>query len=144
MCSEAECCGCVVRLKAALEAAKSLELGPRAVLAFEDYAKGNTSNSHLAQSKGIPGERNTNTSAQTDLKFEGDLAACLVHISYKSHVLICASVPERPTLQPQEPGSATSSSVTVYWTVNPGDIIDCFQVYCMEDPLGGKYFEDGA
>ncbi|XP_076007241.1 cardiomyopathy-associated protein 5 [Genypterus blacodes] len=99
MYSEDKGCGCVVRLKAALEAAMSLELGPRAVLAFEDYAKGNTSNSHLAQSKAIP-------------------------------------VPERPTLQRQEPGSATSSSVTVYWTVNPGDIIDCFQVYCMEDPQG--------
>ncbi|XP_037536034.1 cardiomyopathy-associated protein 5 [Nematolebias whitei] len=45
-------------------------------------------------------------------------------------------VPQRPTLQPQEPGSATSTSVTVYWKVNPGDIIDCFQVYCMEDPQG--------
>ncbi|XP_038138799.1 cardiomyopathy-associated protein 5 isoform X1 [Cyprinodon tularosa] len=45
-------------------------------------------------------------------------------------------VPQRPTLQPQEPGSASSTSVTVYWKVNPGDIIDCFQVYCMEDPQG--------
>ncbi|XP_017269455.1 cardiomyopathy-associated protein 5 [Kryptolebias marmoratus] len=45
-------------------------------------------------------------------------------------------VPQRPTLQPQEPGSATSTSVTAYWKVNPGDIIDCFQVYCMEDPQG--------
>ncbi|XP_054630290.1 cardiomyopathy-associated protein 5 [Dunckerocampus dactyliophorus] len=45
-------------------------------------------------------------------------------------------VPQRPTLEPQEPGSATSTSVTVYWCVNPGDIIDCFQVYCMEEPQG--------
>ncbi|XP_038550919.1 cardiomyopathy-associated protein 5, partial [Micropterus salmoides] len=87
------------RLKAALDSAMSLELGPKGLLVFEDYAKGNTSSSHLAQRKGIP-------------------------------------VPQRPTLQPQEPGSATSTSVTVYWKVNPGDIIDCFQVYCMEDPQG--------
>ncbi|XP_076586665.1 cardiomyopathy-associated protein 5 [Chaetodon auriga] len=87
------------RLKAALDSAMSLELGPKGLLVFEDYAKGNTSSSHLAQRKGIP-------------------------------------VPQRPTLQPQEPGSATSGSVTVYWKVNPGDIIDCFQVYCMEDPQG--------
>ncbi|XP_070759932.1 cardiomyopathy-associated protein 5 [Enoplosus armatus] len=87
------------RLKAALDSAMSLELGPKGLLVFEDYAKGNTSSSHLTQRKGIP-------------------------------------VPQRPTLQPQEPGSATSTSVTVYWKVNPGDIIDCFQVYCMEDPLG--------
>ncbi|XP_077418386.1 cardiomyopathy-associated protein 5 [Vanacampus margaritifer] len=45
-------------------------------------------------------------------------------------------VPQKPTLEPQEAGSATSVSVTVYWRVNPGDIIDCFQVYCMEEPLG--------
>ncbi|XP_039660246.1 cardiomyopathy-associated protein 5 isoform X2 [Perca fluviatilis] len=86
-------------LKAALDSAMSLELGPKGLLVFEDYAKGNTSSSHLAQRKGIP-------------------------------------VPQRPTLQPQESGSATSTSVTVYWRVNPGDIIDCFQVYCMEDPQG--------
>ncbi|XP_008279701.1 cardiomyopathy-associated protein 5 [Stegastes partitus] len=87
------------RLKAALDSALSLELGPKGLLVFEDYAKANTSSSNLAQRKGIP-------------------------------------VPQRPTLQPQEPGSATSTSVTVYWKVNPGDIIDCFQVYCMEDPQG--------
>ncbi|XP_023199918.1 cardiomyopathy-associated protein 5 isoform X1 [Xiphophorus maculatus] len=45
-------------------------------------------------------------------------------------------VPQRPTLQPQERGSASGSSVTVYWKVSPGDIIDCFQVYCVEDPQG--------
>ncbi|XP_068167354.1 cardiomyopathy-associated protein 5 isoform X2 [Antennarius striatus] len=87
------------RLKEALDSVMSLELGPKGLLVFEDYAKGNTSSSHLAQRKGIP-------------------------------------VPQRPTLQPQEPCSATSTSVTVYWNVNPGDIIDCFQVYCMEEPQG--------
>ncbi|KAM3611212.1 uncharacterized protein V6R79_014971 [Siganus canaliculatus] len=87
------------RLKEALDSTMSLELGPKGLLVFEDYAKGNASSSHQAQRKGIP-------------------------------------VPQRPTLQPQEPGSATSTSVTVYWKVNPGDIIDCFQVYCMEDPHG--------
>ncbi|XP_054467730.1 cardiomyopathy-associated protein 5 [Anoplopoma fimbria] len=86
-------------LKAALDSAMSLELGPKGLLVFEDYAKGNTPSPHLAQRKGIP-------------------------------------VPQMPTLQLQEPGSATSTSVTVYWKVNPGDIIDCFQVYCMEDPQG--------
>ncbi|KAK5910126.1 hypothetical protein CesoFtcFv8_003992 [Champsocephalus esox] len=86
-------------LKAALDSAMSLELGPKGLLVFEDYTKGNTSSSNLAQRKGIP-------------------------------------VPQRPTLQAQEPGSASSTSVTVYWKVNPGDIIDCFQVYCMEDPQG--------
>lgn len=87
------------RLTSALDSAMSLELGPKGLLVFEDYAKGHTSSSQLAQRKGIP-------------------------------------VPQRPTLQSQEPGSATSSSVTVYWMVNPEDVIDCFQVYCMEDPQG--------
>lgn len=45
----------IARLKAALESATSLELGPRGLLVFEDYAKGNTSGAHLAQRKGIPG-----------------------------------------------------------------------------------------
>ncbi|TNM89452.1 hypothetical protein fugu_003686 [Takifugu bimaculatus] len=86
------------RLKAALDSATSLELGPKVLMLFEDYAKGNTSSSHLAR-RGVP-------------------------------------VPQRPRLQPQEMGSATSTSVTVYWRVSPGDVIDCFQVYCMEDPHG--------
>lgn len=45
----------IVRLEAALESAMSLELGPRGLLVFEDYAKGNTSGAHLTQRKGIPG-----------------------------------------------------------------------------------------
>ncbi|XP_026862024.2 cardiomyopathy-associated protein 5 [Electrophorus electricus] len=83
------------RLKTTLESAMSLELGPRGLLVFEDYAKGTTGN----------GKRNQ-----------------------------VIPVPLQPHLQPQEPNSATSTSVTVYWTVNDGDIIDCFQVYCMEEP----------
>ncbi|XP_046871338.1 cardiomyopathy-associated protein 5 isoform X2 [Hypomesus transpacificus] len=86
------------RLSSVLHSAMSLELGPRGLLVFEDYAKGNAANTHTHR-KGIP-------------------------------------VPQQPFLQSQEPGSASSTSVTVYWRVNPGDIIDCFQVYCMEDPQG--------
>ncbi|XP_023658774.1 cardiomyopathy-associated protein 5 [Paramormyrops kingsleyae] len=44
------------------------------------------------------------------------------------------AIPQKPHLQPQEANSATSTSVTVYWKVNEGDVIDCFQVYCMEEP----------
>ncbi|XP_028314379.1 cardiomyopathy-associated protein 5 [Gouania willdenowi] len=87
------------RLKAALVTASSLDLGPKGLLVFQDYAKANSSSSNLTQRKGIP-------------------------------------VPQRPSLHVQEPGSATSTSVTVYWKVNPEDVIDCFQVYCMEDPQG--------
>ncbi|NXF41098.1 CMYA5 protein, partial [Nyctibius bracteatus] len=32
-----------------------------------------------------------------------------------------------------ETNSATSTSIAVYWAVNDGDAIDCFQVYCMEE-----------
>lgn len=52
---ETKWCGCVFSLKAALDSAMSLELGPKGLLVFEDYAKGNTSSSQLAQRKGIPG-----------------------------------------------------------------------------------------
>ncbi|MCI4392610.1 hypothetical protein PGIGA_G00147870 [Pangasianodon gigas] len=87
-----------MRLKTALDSAMSLELGPRGLLVFEDYAKGTTGNEK------------------------------------KNRQVI--PVPQQPHLQPQEANSATGTSVTVYWTVNEGDIIDCFQVYCMEEPQG--------
>ncbi|NWH82276.1 CMYA5 protein, partial [Piaya cayana] len=48
------------------------------------------------------------------------------------------AVPQTPTVIPQEPNSATSTSITIYWTVNDGDAIDCFQVYCMEELQASK------
>ncbi|KAG6940988.1 cardiomyopathy associated 5, partial [Chelydra serpentina] len=45
---------------------------------------------------------------------------------------------QTPKLLPQEPNSATSTSIAVYWTVSEGDVIDCFQVYCMEEPQLNK------
>ncbi|XP_044301856.1 cardiomyopathy-associated protein 5 [Varanus komodoensis] len=47
-------------------------------------------------------------------------------------------VPQTPKLQPQDPNSATSTSIAVYWTVNEDDVIDFFQVYCMEKCPGNK------
>ncbi|KAF3850909.1 hypothetical protein F7725_012681 [Dissostichus mawsoni] len=120
-------------LKAALDSAMSLELGPKGLLVFEDYAKGNTSSSNLAQRKGIPGWSDVNISLQIHLTY---LLCFFIYVAVVNVELLCSSVPQRPTLQAQEPGSASSTSVTVYWKVNPGDIIDCFQVYCMEDPQG--------
>ncbi|XP_056314481.1 cardiomyopathy-associated protein 5 [Danio aesculapii] len=87
-----------MRLNTALESTMSLELGPRGLLVFEDYAKGKSGNQGKNR-QAIP-------------------------------------VPQKPHLQPQEATSATSTSVTVYWRVNEDDIIDCFQVYCMEEPQG--------
>ncbi|NXT28447.1 CMYA5 protein, partial [Syrrhaptes paradoxus] len=48
------------------------------------------------------------------------------------------AVPQTPTVVPQEPNSATSTSIAVYWAVNNGDAIDCFQVYCMEELQASK------
>ncbi|NXY14740.1 CMYA5 protein, partial [Atrichornis clamosus] len=48
------------------------------------------------------------------------------------------AVPQTPTVVPQEPNSATSTSIAVYWAVNDGDAIDCFQVYCMEELQASK------
>nr|XP_036855885.1 cardiomyopathy-associated protein 5 [Manis javanica] len=45
-----------------------------------------------------------------------------------------AAVPQPPRLEPQEPNSATSTTIAVYWSMNKEDIIDSFQVYCMEEP----------
>ncbi|NXI99961.1 CMYA5 protein, partial [Psophia crepitans] len=54
------------------------------------------------------------------------------------HSLKHVSVPQTPTVIPQEPNSATSTSIAVYWAVHEGDTIDCFQVYCMEEPQASK------
>ncbi|KAJ1209423.1 hypothetical protein NDU88_004801 [Pleurodeles waltl] len=48
------------------------------------------------------------------------------------------AVPHTPKLQPQEPNSATGTSITAYWRVSEEDVIDCFQVYCMEEPQGNR------
>ncbi|XP_036618475.1 cardiomyopathy-associated protein 5 [Trichosurus vulpecula] len=44
------------------------------------------------------------------------------------------AVPQPPVLEPQEPNSATSTTITVYWSVRKEDVVDSFQVYCMEEP----------
>ena len=43
-------------------------------------------------------------------------------------------VPQPPRLEPQEPNSATGTTIAVYWSMNKEDVIDSFQVYCMEEP----------
>ncbi|XP_050009867.1 cardiomyopathy-associated protein 5 [Alexandromys fortis] len=45
-----------------------------------------------------------------------------------------AAVPQPPRLEPQEPNSATSTTIAVYWSMNKEDVVDSFQVYCMEEP----------
>ncbi|KFP29762.1 Cardiomyopathy-associated protein 5, partial [Colius striatus] len=54
------------------------------------------------------------------------------------HSLKHVPVPQTPTVVPQEPNSATSTSIAIYWAVNDGDAIDCFQVYCMEEPQASR------
>ncbi|NWS43811.1 CMYA5 protein, partial [Probosciger aterrimus] len=54
------------------------------------------------------------------------------------HSLKHVAAPQTPTVIPQELNSATSTSVAVYWAVNDGDAIDCFQVYCMEELQANK------
>ncbi|XP_008572374.1 PREDICTED: cardiomyopathy-associated protein 5, partial [Galeopterus variegatus] len=44
------------------------------------------------------------------------------------------AVPQPPRLEPQEPNSATSTTIAVYWSMNKEDVIESFQVYCMEEP----------
>ncbi|XP_063309648.1 cardiomyopathy-associated protein 5 isoform X1 [Pelobates fuscus] len=51
----------------------------------------------------------------------------------------CApAVPHTPKLKAQERSSATSTTITVYWSMSQEDVIDCFQVYCMEEPQGNR------
>lgn len=119
-----------------MEATTSLELGPKVLVLFEDYAKNNTSSSNVAHCKRIPGGFGDGgppwpaPPRPTCGGYAWDAMTAILRL--------CSSVPQRPTLQPQEPGSATSTSVSVSWRVGPDDVIDCFQVYCMEEPQGGK------
>ncbi|XP_051028225.1 cardiomyopathy-associated protein 5 [Acomys russatus] len=43
------------------------------------------------------------------------------------------AVPQPPRLEPQEPNSATSTTIAVYWSVSKDDVVDAFQVYCIEE-----------
>lgn len=149
------------RLKTALDSAMSLELGPRGLLVFEDYAKGTTGNEKKNRQV-IPGmsliyhvcsgphwKRNLiwirwweeeRQKVQMNLFIWVWPYSAIIYSDSElpPFCFCCFIVPQQPHLQPQEANSATNTSVTVYWTVNEGDIIDCFQVYCMEDPQGGR------
>lgn len=63
---------------------------------------------------------------------------CLLQKSTKAALVIInltyIPVPQPPRLEPQEPNSATSTTIAVYWSMNKEDVIDSFQVYCMEEP----------
>ncbi|XP_008160202.2 cardiomyopathy-associated protein 5 [Eptesicus fuscus] len=52
------------------------------------------------------------------------------------------AVPQPPRLEPQEPNSATSTTIAVYWSINKEDVIDSFQVYCMEEPQDDQEVND--
>lgn len=85
----------VVRLKAALESAMSLELGPRGLLVFEDYAKGNTSGTHFAQRKGIPGRSDAN---------------CMIHLTVSGTPVSCACMDHDSCFSPGLCLSASESN----------------------------------
>ncbi|XP_034512320.1 cardiomyopathy-associated protein 5 [Ailuropoda melanoleuca] len=52
------------------------------------------------------------------------------------------AAPQPPRLEPQEPNSATSTTIAVYWSMNKEDVIDSFQVYCMEEPQDDQEVND--
>uniref|UniRef100_F1ME62 Cardiomyopathy-associated protein 5 n=1 Tax=Bos taurus TaxID=9913 RepID=F1ME62_BOVIN len=52
------------------------------------------------------------------------------------------AVPQPPRLEPQELNSATSTTIAVYWSMNKEDVIDSFQVYCMEEPQDDQEVND--
>ncbi|KAM5331491.1 cardiomyopathy-associated protein 5 [Glossophaga mutica] len=57
-------------------------------------------------------------------------------------ILKQVAVPQPPRLEPQEPNSATSTTIAVYWSINKEDVIDSFQVYCMEEPQDDQEVND--
>uniref|UniRef100_A0A8C3WMH2 Cardiomyopathy-associated protein 5 n=1 Tax=Catagonus wagneri TaxID=51154 RepID=A0A8C3WMH2_9CETA len=52
------------------------------------------------------------------------------------------AVPQPPRLEPQEPNSATGTTIAVYWSMSKEDVIDSFQVYCMEEPQDDQEVND--
>ncbi|XP_036888211.1 cardiomyopathy-associated protein 5 [Sturnira hondurensis] len=57
-------------------------------------------------------------------------------------ILKQVAVPQPPRLEPQEPNSATSTTIAVYWSINKEDVIDSFQVYCVEEPQDDQEVND--
>ncbi|CAM9413058.1 unnamed protein product [Lampetra fluviatilis] len=45
----------------------------------------------------------------------------------------CVSVPSPPTIRPQEPAGATTSSVLVQWTAEPDDTVDHYNVFYLAE-----------
>ncbi|KAM8780093.1 cardiomyopathy-associated protein 5 [Rhynchonycteris naso] len=62
--------------------------------------------------------------------------------SRSDQMLQQVAVPQPPRLEPQEPNSATSTTIVVYWSINKEDVIDSFQVYCMEEPQDDQEVND--
>ncbi|XP_066237784.1 cardiomyopathy-associated protein 5 [Saccopteryx leptura] len=62
--------------------------------------------------------------------------------SRSDQMLKQVAVPQPPRLEPQEPNSATSTTIAVYWSINKEDVIDSFQVYCMEEPQDDQEVND--
>ncbi|KAI4582823.1 hypothetical protein MJG53_008036 [Ovis ammon polii x Ovis aries] len=58
------------------------------------------------------------------------------------YFIIRNTFPQPPRLEPQEPNSATSTTIAVYWSMNKEDVIDSFQVYCMEEPQDDQEVND--
>ncbi|XP_042546998.1 cardiomyopathy-associated protein 5 [Dipodomys spectabilis] len=52
------------------------------------------------------------------------------------------AVPQPPRLEPQELNSATSTTIAVYWSMNKEDVVDSFQVYCMEELQDDQEFNE--
>lgn len=96
---------CVIRLKAALKSTMSLELGPKGLLVFENYAKGNNSSAHLKQRKGIPGERHRpppHTCVSKDVFF---LHAYTVHTYTYEQRCLLGLIPSTPEAHTATPGA---------------------------------------
>ncbi|XP_023585239.1 cardiomyopathy-associated protein 5 [Trichechus manatus latirostris] len=55
-------------------------------------------------------------------------------VARSDQMLKRVAVPQPPRLEPQEPNSATCTTIAVYWSMNKEDVVDSFQVYCMEEP----------
>ncbi|KAJ8396574.1 hypothetical protein AAFF_G00016400 [Aldrovandia affinis] len=60
-------------------------------------------------------------------------------VGSEQKVLKDIPVPREPHLLAQEPSSATCTSVTIFWRVNEGDVINCFQVHCVEESQGEEH-----
>lgn len=124
----------LVRCRCSLESTRALIAEAQALdpvadrLGFLASAEDLKARLHLALTEGQVDQFQPSASAE----FQN----AMPDLSHEKSILdesSCVSVPSPPTIRPQEPAGATSSSVLVQWTAEPHDTVDHYNVFYLAE-----------